>query len=356
MLNVKKLSTSLAGLAVSCFSLGMGSASAVSPLVLAPDRAPRPDHDFYLAGDEFDFITVGEDTGGKNATFIVRAPGFGIGGVAPHVHYQENEYFYVLDGEVNIYQDDGTFNADGTPHLVVTPLDAGGSLYLAQGGVHAFKNVGDKEAYLLGISDPPGSTDKFSQAVGTPIKNFNDRIPTSEELYPPDGDLTPIYQVALNYDLNFLTPEPVEGMRPNVVVPPDQFSSRPAYDFLGGQYVNLLNTEESAGLFSVFNVSLPSQAGSGPMKSDYRNADIYYVLDGDVNFKIGDTTKDATKGTYIFLPTSTPYDFQNLGATPAKLLWVQQPESVPEPSYLLGLVGFGAYLGRSSLQKRKQQK
>jgi uncharacterized cupin superfamily protein len=73
----------------------------------APQLLHRPAHGgltYWGPGDMYRFLVTGEETGG--AYFAMEAfvpPG---GGPPPHIHRNEDETFYVVEGEVEILLDD----------------------------------------------------------------------------------------------------------------------------------------------------------------------------------------------------------------------------------------------------------
>ncbi|GJF27846.1 cupin [Kitasatospora sp. NE20-6] len=76
------------------------------------------------------------------------------GGPPPHIHHREDEAFYVLEGEVSLF--------DGTEKLA---LGAGSFVHVPRGSVHNFTNVGDEPSKLL-IMFVPGGKDGFFLGAG----------------------------------------------------------------------------------------------------------------------------------------------------------------------------------------------
>ncbi|MGH7428526.1 MAG: cupin domain-containing protein [Candidatus Methylomirabilaceae bacterium] len=69
-----------------------------------------------------------------------------------------------------------------------------------------------------------------------------------------------------------------------------------------------------------------SRVGGGPPLHVHRHEDeIVYVLDGDVEFQLGDQRVRAKAGSTAFLPRDIPHTFRNVGATPSKVLMVIVP-------------------------------
>jgi quercetin dioxygenase-like cupin family protein len=72
----------------------------------------------------------------------VLPPGFAP---PPHIHHNEDEAFYLLEGNITFQCGDQTFNAT-----------AGSFVYLPRGIVHGFTVAADQPARLLQINTPAG--------------------------------------------------------------------------------------------------------------------------------------------------------------------------------------------------------
>lgn len=111
---------------------------------------------YWVMGDLFTFLVTGDESGGSCFTLEVNVgPG---NGPPPHVHHQEDEQFYVLEGELTFWVGDDTFVAT-----------AGDFVHIPRGTVHAIKN-GPTPARLLATFTPAG-IEKFFQEVGEPAEN-----------------------------------------------------------------------------------------------------------------------------------------------------------------------------------------
>ncbi|MCU7615467.1 cupin domain-containing protein [Chryseobacterium sp. GMJ5] len=79
-------------------------------------------------------------------------------GPGPHSHADFYESFYVVDGEVNVYSEAGSYTAKKGSFVVVP-----------KGGIiHYFKNVSDKTAQLLCTVVPAG-LEEFFEEIGDPV-------------------------------------------------------------------------------------------------------------------------------------------------------------------------------------------
>jgi quercetin dioxygenase-like cupin family protein len=122
---------------------------------LGPDegRTPAP---LNIVGEETLVKVSPADSDGALAAFHLVAPP--MSGPPRHVHSREDEWFYVLEGEL-------VFELDGERRTV----EAGGSVWLRRGVVHAYQNFTDREARLLIVTTPGAFSDFFVElSAATP--------------------------------------------------------------------------------------------------------------------------------------------------------------------------------------------
>jgi hypothetical protein len=87
-------------------------------------------------------------------------------GPAPHAHPNFYEYFYIVEGEIEVNSEAGSYTAKKGSFVIVP-----------EGGVvHYFKNVSDKLAHLLCAVVPAG-LEEFFEEIGEPT--------THSEFLPP---------------------------------------------------------------------------------------------------------------------------------------------------------------------------
>ena len=106
-------------------------------------RTPTQGRTIALVDNVYRFLATGEETNGKYAVWeVIVPPGTGP---PPHVHSQEEEGFYVLEGEVTLWVGDERIAA--TPGTFAnTPV----------GTLHSFKNESHGPAKLLVSVAPAG--------------------------------------------------------------------------------------------------------------------------------------------------------------------------------------------------------
>jgi len=105
----------------------------------------------HIANGQYRTIISGNQTEGKYAIIEMNVPPGG--GPGPHAHKDIEEVFYVSDGKVDFYTENGLHKAK-----------AGDTIRIPLGGaVHAFKNVSDNDAMLICTVYPAGLDEMFAE-------------------------------------------------------------------------------------------------------------------------------------------------------------------------------------------------
>ena len=66
--------------------------------------------------------------------------------------------------------------------------------------------------------------------------------------------------------------------------------------------------------------------GGGPPPHVHRHEDeTFYILDGEFEFSLGDTTIRAVAGSVVYAPRNVPHRFTNVGALSGRLLVIVTP-------------------------------
>jgi quercetin dioxygenase-like cupin family protein len=84
---------------------------------------------------------------------------------------------------------------------------------------------------------------------------------------------------------------------------------------------------ETGGTMTVFEtVAAP---GKGPpLHFHAGEEEAIYVLEGEVDFRLGDDVHRAGPGSFVFVPRGTPHTFRNAGTADARLLIVFTPSGM----------------------------
>jgi mannose-6-phosphate isomerase-like protein (cupin superfamily) len=151
-----------------------------SPVALLGTGSPC----FAAAGDVYRTLLTGAQTGGAMGVFEITVhPG---GGPPPHIHHREDEVFFVLEGEVQVWLNGRTVNAP-----------AGSCVYGPKDVPHTFKNVSQRLARMLVIVQPSG-LEKFFAEFATPVASRDaEPPPVTPELVQRLMSLAPKYGMEL---------------------------------------------------------------------------------------------------------------------------------------------------------------
>lgn len=146
-----------------------------------------------VLGELVAYKTTATQTGGAYSLFEVEVPP--EAGPPPHVQHQEDESFYVLEGEFEILSGDETTNAG-----------PGSLAYIPKGTLHAYKNVGRTSGRLLAIQTPGGLHERFFGEIGEEAADESSPHPKNA---PPD--IERIASIAAKYGIEI--PPPPETRR-----------------------------------------------------------------------------------------------------------------------------------------------
>jgi quercetin dioxygenase-like cupin family protein len=98
---------------------------------------------FLVLGDQVDMLVTHKMTGGSSATLLEFSPPGG--GPPPHRHQNEDETFYVVEGDYEFLVDGDRVKAS-----------AGDSSYRGRGTIHGFRNCGTTIGRILIFVQPGG--------------------------------------------------------------------------------------------------------------------------------------------------------------------------------------------------------
>ncbi|MEO8131657.1 MAG: quercetin 2,3-dioxygenase [Bryobacteraceae bacterium] len=129
-------------------------AEAIAPFT----RRRSLENTYAYGGGTVSILANGQETGGAFSLIeTVQIPG----SEPPlHVHEREDEFFYVLKGEVNVL-------VGGKAHK----LGPGDTMFLPRGIPHTFR-IKSPVAHLLGVITPSGF-ERWFQTIGTRARSFD---------------------------------------------------------------------------------------------------------------------------------------------------------------------------------------
>jgi quercetin dioxygenase-like cupin family protein len=105
---------------------------------------------------------------------------------------------------------------------------------------------------------------------------------------------------------------------------PDQ---GPATWALGGLFEQLATAGETAGAFGMSLVTQPAGTAT-PLHVHTREAEAFYVLDGNLAYRAGEETHQLSAGSFIYLPRGVPHAFRITGTGPARFLALVVPSGL----------------------------
>lgn len=109
-----------------------------------------------VVGDTYRILITGKETGGAFSTMEFHIPP--NGGPGPHSHADFQESFYVVEGEVEVNSEAGSYTAK-----------KGSFVTIPKGGiVHDFKNKTNQNAVLICTVVPAGLEEMFME-IGKPV-------------------------------------------------------------------------------------------------------------------------------------------------------------------------------------------
>ena len=119
----------------------------------------------FGAGDEYRYLATGDDTDG--GYYLVEAIIPPEGGPPFHRQTREEEAFYVLEGELSFYGDEGEITAG-----------PGTYLNIPKGAKHRFRNNGKETARMLFFFTPAGIEGLFDElaTMDVPSGDFSSVI------------------------------------------------------------------------------------------------------------------------------------------------------------------------------------
>jgi quercetin dioxygenase-like cupin family protein len=98
----------------------------------------------------------------------------------------------------------------------------------------------------------------------------------------------------------------------------------PAFWGPGDHYTLLVTGEESGGAYFVMEALVPP--GGGPPPHIHRREDeTFYLVEGEIKFRLGDETVMAGPGDFVNVPRGTVHRFENTGTETARMILTFTP-------------------------------
>jgi len=200
-------------------------------------------------------------------------------GPDPHVHHHHTDAFYVLEGEIEVSLGPELQTVRATPEsFAAAPPNV----------VHTFRNASDATAIFLNLHVP-------SLGFGDHMRGRN---PAFDQYDPPPDGGRPFA------DAVFTDPGSAETL-----------------EHENSRHHILCDLPQLTAIDMTFE---PEFEGVDP-HSHADHADAFYVLDGQVEFRVGDEPRVAGPGTFVAAPPGAVHGFAGAGAQPIRLLNLHAP-------------------------------
>ena len=98
----------------------------------------------------------------------------------------------------------------------------------------------------------------------------------------------------------------------------------PAYWGPGDHYTFLVAGEESGGAYFAMEALVPP-GGGPPPHIHSREDETFYLIEGEIEFRLEDETIAAGPGDFVNVPRGTVHCFRNAGAKPARMVLTFTP-------------------------------
>ena len=95
---------------------------------------------------------------------------------------------------------------------------------------------------------------------------------------------------------------------------------------MGGLFTFKITSEESDGALTAIETFVVQQ--EGPPLHVHEQDEVIYTLAGSLRVKLGDTLREASAGSFVFIPRGTPHTWQNIGAEPLPFFATIMPAAV----------------------------
>lgn len=105
---------------------------------------------------------------------------------------------------------------------------------------------------------------------------------------------------------------------------------------VGDVYRFLATGKDTLGKYAQFEAIVPP-GGGPPPHIHSREEEGFFILEGEITFKIGDKTVVATPGMFANMPIGVPHAFKNESGKPARMLITVAPAGLEEMFFQVGV-------------------
>jgi len=105
---------------------------------------------------------------------------------------------------------------------------------------------------------------------------------------------------------------------------------------VGDVYRFLATGDDTNGKYALWEAIVPPGGGPPPHVHS-REEEGFYILEGEITFRIGDERIVATAGMFANMPVGTPHSFKNESDKPAKMLISVAPAGLEHMFFEVGV-------------------
>lgn len=233
-------------------------------------------------------------------------------GAPPHRHAHEDEFFYVIEGQVTFVDGDTT-----------RVLAAGESIFLPRGSLHGFSNRSDTPAKVFLTLTPSAGFEAFCRECGAQWAGDGP---------PPPSEIMAAIDRMMARASSFGI-EMVPGHTPTRFGAPA--CERKSHNVLGDPVDILVSGAESAGRLTVVHVI--GRPGGGPPPHLHDRADeAFFVLTGAIEVLLDGKWVELSAGGFAYVPPGQVHSYRNRSPHPATFLVLSTPGGLDEMFRELG--------------------
>ena len=105
---------------------------------------------------------------------------------------------------------------------------------------------------------------------------------------------------------------------------------------VGDVYRFLATGEDTDGKYAIWEAIVPPGGGPPPHVHS-REEEGFYVLEGEITFRVGDEVTVATAGMFANMPVGKPHSFKNESGTTARMLISVAPAGAEQMFFEVGV-------------------
>ena len=271
----------------------------------------------HWLGSRATFFATSAETASAFAIWMDEPPPGG--GPVPHVHTREEEFFYVLEGNL-------TFWCAGQ-EFAATP---GAFVGLPKGLGHQFRNDGEGPSRTL-IFFVPGGCEGFFLELSNPYSEPNDAT------VPPDPKRIDAASARFGQKVaapSLLHPRPgLSSVDLPLGVGRSPILRGPGEGEVfatGGVLLTLKAVgHQTLGTYSLTEIELEVGAAF-PAHRHARYAEGLYVLEGEISVQVDGPPMVASAGSVVVIPQAAKHALTNTGGQAARLLSVTTPGGIED--------------------------